>query len=164
MAQIKKITAEQLVEIEKARKENKNKTVERRLKALTLRAEGKSLTEIAEATGYHYAYVSTMIAKYLREGLESVTKSKYHGNHRNMSYEAEAAVLAPFKAQAEKGQLVEIRVIAEAYQRAAGHKVAEKHIYRVLARHGWRKVMPRSKHPKSADPEVVEASKKLTDK
>ena len=108
MAQTKRITAEQLVEIEKTRKENKDKTVECRLNVLVLRAKGKSLAEIAEATGYHYAYVSTVIAKYLRDGLESVTKSNYHGDYRNISYKEEAAVLAPFKALAEKGQLVEI--------------------------------------------------------
>ncbi len=31
----------------------------------------------------------------------------------------------------------------------------------VLKRKGWRKVMPRSKHPKKASPEAIEASKKL---
>ena len=162
MAQIIKITSEQRAEIEKARKENRDKTVERRLNALLLRAEGKTLAQIAEATGYHYAHVSSIISKYQRNGLEKIIKPKYGGNHRNISYEEEESVLAPFKAQAAKGQLVEVREIAEAYQRAVGHKIGEKYIYQVLARHGWRKVMPRSKHPKSADPEVVEASKKLT--
>lgn len=162
MAQKKEISAIQCEEIKKARKENKDKTVERRLQALQLRAEGKSLAEIAEATGYHYAHVSTMISKYLRNGLDAIINPRYPGNHRYMSYEEESAILAPFKAQAEKGQIVEVRVIAEAYQQAVGHKVAQKQIYRVLSRHGWRKVLPRSKHPQSATPEAVEASKKLT--
>ncbi len=162
MAQIIKITSEQREEIERARKENRDKTVERRLNALLLRAEGKTLAEIAEATGYHYAHVSSIISKYRRNGLEKIIKPKYGGNHRNMSYEEEETVLAPFKAQAAEGQLVEVREIAEAYQSAVGHRIGEKYIYQVLARHGWRKVMPRSKHPKSADPEVVETSKKLT--
>ncbi|MDE7249890.1 MAG: winged helix-turn-helix domain-containing protein, partial [Lachnospiraceae bacterium] len=33
-------------------------------------------------------------------------------------------------------------------------------IYCVLKRHGWRKVMPRSRHPKKASEEVIETSKK----
>jgi len=34
-------------------------------------------------------------------------------------------------------------------------------VYRVLHRHGWRKVMPRSKYPKKASEEVIETSKKI---
>ena len=34
----------------------------------------------------------------------------------------------------------------------------------VLHRQGWRKIMPRSRHPKKADEEVIATSKKLTRK
>jgi len=50
------------------------------------------------------------------------------------------------------------------YQEAAGHKVNSGQIYRVLNRHGWRKVMPRSRHPKKASEEVIATSKELTKK
>ena len=79
----------------------------------------------------------------------------------NMSFEEEAALLEPFKAKAEKGQIVEASEIKEAYDKAVGHKSGSGQIYRVLHRHGWRKVMPRSKHPKKASDEAIEASKKL---
>ena len=82
--------------------------------------------------------------------------------HRNMSVEREADILAPFKARAEKGELVEISEIAKAYQSAVDHPVSRGQIYCVLHRHGWRKVMPRSKHPKKASDEEIAASKKLT--
>ena len=36
------------------------------------------------------------------------------------------------------------------------------YIYMLLKRKGYRKVMPRSKHPKKAKEEAIEASKKLT--
>ena len=74
----------------------------------------------------------------------------------------EAGILAPFKARAEKGELVEISEIAKAYQSAVDHPVSRGQIYFVLHRHGWRKVMPRSKHPKKASDEEITASKKLT--
>ncbi|MCI8758540.1 MAG: winged helix-turn-helix domain-containing protein [Oscillospiraceae bacterium] len=38
----------------------------------------------------------------------------------------------------------------------------QRQIYCVLHRHGWRKVMPRSKHPKKASEDEIAASKKLT--
>ena len=82
----------------------------------------------------------------------------------NMSFEEEAALLEQFKAKAEKGLLVETSEIKEAYDKAIGHRSSSAQIYRVLHRHGWRKVMPRSKHPKKATDEAIEASKKLKQK
>ena len=78
-----------------------------------------------------------------------------------MSVEEEAAILAPFKERAEKGELVEVSEIAKAYQAAVDHPVSNGQIYFVLHRHGWRKVMPRSKHPRKASDEEIAASKKL---
>ena len=71
----------------------------------------------------------------------------------------DADILAPFKARAEKGELVEISEIAKAYQSAVDHPVSRGQIYCVLHRHGWRKVMPRSKHPQKASEDEIAASK-----
>ena len=79
-----------------------------------------------------------------------------------MSYEEEAALLKPFEKKAEAGQMVEISEIKAAYQEAVGHPIGTSQIYYVLHRHKWRKVMPRSRHPKRASEEVIETSKKLT--
>ena len=81
-----------------------------------------------------------------------------------MSVEEEAALLEPFQAEAEKGQIVEVSQIKAKYEEAVGHRIGGSQIYYVLARHGWRKVMPRSKHPKKASEEVIETSKKLKQK
>jgi transposase len=79
-----------------------------------------------------------------------------------MSFAEETKFLEQYRGQAEHGQLVEISVIKAAYEEDVGHAIGSAQIYRVLHRHGWRKVMPRSKHPKKADAEAIEASKKLT--
>lgn len=81
-----------------------------------------------------------------------------------MSEEEEASLLAPFREKEEKGQVVEVSEIKASYERAAGHRIGGSQIYYVLRRHGWRKVMPRSKHPKKASEEVIETSKKLKKK
>ena len=44
------ITSEQQAEIEAARKKNRNKKIETKLRILSLRAEGKTLKEISEIT------------------------------------------------------------------------------------------------------------------
>ena len=164
MARRYKMTEEQKAEIERARKENKDKNVEKRLKALSLYAEGLSRKEIAEKTEYATSYISELVAKYRKHGISSMIENKYGGNHRNMSYAEEEALLEPFKADAEAGKIVEISAIKKAYEAATGRSLENAHgqIYYVLHRHGWRKVMPRSKHPKKASDEAIEASKKLT--
>ena len=78
-----------------------------------------------------------------------------------MSKEEEAELLAPFKAEAEAGRVVEISRIKAAYIEKVGHSIGGGQIYRVLKRQGWRKVMPRSQHPNKASEEAIDASKKL---
>ena len=161
MAKSYAISQSQLVEIETARKRNRNKNIERRLYVLVMRAEGKSLEEISEKTGYHISTASKLIARYMRDGISAIAENHYKGNRRNMSFEEEAAILAPFIERAERGEMVDIKEIAAAYQKAVPHKISDTQIYYVLHRHGWRKIMPRSRHPKKASEEAIEASKEL---
>lgn len=161
MAKSYEISQSQLQEIEAARKKNRNKNVERRLYVLVMRAEGKSLEEISEKTEYHISTASKLIARYMRDGISAIAENHYKGNRRNMSFEEEAAILAPFIERAERGEMVDIKEIAAAYQKAVPHKVSDTQIYYVLHRHGWRKIMPGSRHPKKASEEAIEASKKL---
>lgn len=78
-----------------------------------------------------------------------------------MSFQEEEALLEPFMAQAEKGQMLDTAELEKRYEEAVGHRIGSGQIYRVLKRHDWRKVMPRSKHPRKASEEVIETSKKL---
>ena len=157
-----KYTEEDRAIIAKARKENKDKRAEKRLHALELRAEGKSAKEIAKVTGFHPASITRLTAKYQQDGIKAITDNKYGGNHRNLSFEAEAELLKPFQEKAEKGQIVEVSEIKARYEQEVGHTIGGSQIYYVLKRHGWRKVMPRSRHPKKASEKVIETSKKLT--
>ena len=77
-----------------------------------------------------------------------------------MSFQEEEALLEPFMAQAEKGQMLDTAELEKRYEEAVGHRIGSGQIYRVLKRHDWRKVMPRSKHPRKASEEVIETSKK----
>ncbi len=145
--------------IKAARKTNKDKQVERRLKALELQASGKSAKEISAISGFHPAYISQLMAKYRDGGIEAITGNHYGGNRRNMSAEEETELLEPFRQRASQGQLVEVSEIKAAYEKAVGHRIGGTQIYYVLRRHGWRKGMPGRKHPKKASDEAMEASK-----
>jgi transposase len=158
------ISKEQIAELKKARKINKNKKVDKRLLALLLHAEGKKRAEIAEKTEFGKTYISKLVSKYCSNGLSAIVENRYSGNHRNMSFAEEAEFLEPFRKAAEAGQFVEVSEIKQAYEERLGRSF-ENHngqIYYVLHRHGWRKVKPRSKHPNKASDEEIESSKKLT--
>ncbi len=154
-------TSEEKQEIKEAREKNRDKNVEKRLEVLELRAEGLRNKEISEKTGFHTQYITVLVSRYKANGLSSITENHYHGNRRNLSYEEEAAVLEPFCQAARAGKMVSVRDIKTAYQEAVGHSIGTGQIYYVLRRHGWRKIMPRSRHPKKASEEVIETSKKL---
>jgi transposase len=158
------ISKEQIAELEEARKQNKNIKADRRIRAVLLHAQGVNHKTIAEYTEFAVTYIGELVAKYVDHGIEAIAGNNYHGNRRNMSFEEEEALLSEFREKAQNGQIVEISEIKEAYEKASGRSMEKSRgqIYRVLKRHGWRKVMPRSKHPEKADDEAIEASKKLT--
>ena len=154
-------TEEDRAIISAARKANKNKRAEKRLWAMELRASGMSSAEVAKATGFNAAYITQLTRKYRAGGIEAISGNHYGGNRKNMTREEEAALLEPFLEKAQKGQIVEVSAIKAAYEEKVGHTIGGSQIYRVLHRNNWRKVMPRSKHPKKAGDEAIEASKKL---
>ncbi len=159
-----RFSKEQIQELEKAAKKNKDKNADKRLEALLLRAHGMKRSKVAEKTGFTKSHISKLTNHYQNGGIDAIVGNHYGGNHRNMSIEEEAEILRPFVEAAESGQLVEISAILKEYETKAGRTFEKDRgrIYRVLKRHGWRKIMPRSKHPNKASDEAIDASKKLT--
>ena len=155
------ISREQAAEIETLRKSITDKKVDKRLHAIQLRGEGYRNPAIAEKLDTSPKVVSRWISAYLKDGVKTLTENKYGGNHRNMSITEEEEVLSGFRKLAEKGQIVEVGAIKAAYEAKVGHTIGGSQIYYVLKRHGWRKVVPRSKHPNKASDEEIASSKKL---
>ena len=110
------ISEEGKIEIKNARKKNHDKQIDRRLRVLELRGEGKGLQEIAELTGFHRSHVSNLLKKYSEEGLEAISSKHYKANRRNMSVEEEAAFLESYTQQGEEGHVIDIREIEAAYK------------------------------------------------
>lgn len=156
-----RISQEELEEINKLRKENKNKRVEQILKVLVLRAEGKKNSEISKETGYNKRYVTILIQKYKTLGLKEYARIKQTSHNRRLSEDEEAKILKMFEKEASEGKELTVAEINEAFKEQLGENLSHTYVYRVLARHGWRKVMPRSKHPKAASKEEQDSSKKL---
>ena len=155
------IDQEEYNKIVEAEKATQDKQISRRLKALMLRYEGLSNAEVGERLGLCSVRVSQLVSEYKKKGLEVFVQKKYGGNHRNMSEAEEAELLEKFKQRAEKGKVIVAKEIKTAFDKKLGRDTGRGYIYMLLKRHGWRKVMPRSRHPKKASEEAIEASKKL---
>jgi len=162
MPKIFTITEEQLSEIQSARKKNSNKFKEKRLRVLVLHAKGTPRSEISKITEYNASHISKLVSSYFSKGLSAIIGNNIKGNRRNLSFEDESSLLEPFKLAAHEGKVIEVSAIQAAYAEKIGRNMDndKSQIYRVLARHGWRKVMPRSKHPNKASAEEIESSKK----
>ena len=156
------ITKEEYAEIVKLRKANKDKNIDRRLHVLVLRFKGMSYDEIAKVTGYNPQYAQLLISMYRKQGLEEYAKKHQTGHCWNMSYEEEQEVLDQCRREAEDGTILTVQEVRKKLEERLGREANSSYAYDVLKRHGWRKVMPRSKHPKAATTEAQDASKKLT--
>ena len=155
------ITREEYEEIKKAEKETKDKNISRRLRVLMLRYEGYAVAEIAEMTEMRVNSISQLCRRYQEQGLEEFKRNKYRSHHQSLPVEKEEEILSRFEKAAEQGQTVTVAEIKAAFDKEIGKDTGRGYIYMLLKRHGWRKVMPRPRHPKAADEEACEASKKF---
>jgi transposase len=91
---------------------------------------------------------------------DDTPKRSWGGRRRcSMSIEEERAFLSPWEVKAAAGGVLSVPPIHAALVQRLGHDTPMSTTYRLLARHGWRKVQPDTKHPKS-DPAQQEEFKK----
>ena len=141
---------------------NKIKKVDQRLRVVKLHLQGMSNSDIARVTEYTRSGVGVILKRYKEQGLAEFAKHKYGGNSQALSYEEEAAILAPFIERATKGELVTAAEIKKVFDSIRDKDTGRGYIYMLLNRHGWGKKMPRPAHPKKAAEEAISSSKKLT--
>ena len=116
--------------------------------------------EIARHTGVSVTTVRRVISTYNRFGLAAIETPGTGGRrHEYMTLEQERAFLQPFFARAETGEIATAEHIQQAFEAEVKHPVHISTIYRLLDRHGWRKLVPRPRHPQ-ANPEEQAAFKK----
>ena len=89
------------------------------------------------------------------------TPKKTWGGRRNcsMSVEEETEFLDQWQEKAAAGGVLTVPPVHAALVKRLGRDIPMSTTYRLLARHGWRKVQPDTKHPKS-DPATQDEFKK----
>ena len=134
-----------------------------RIQCVLIRATlGSSAAQIAQLLGWATATVHVLHSRWAREG-DAIFELRGRGGrrHQHLSVEQEQALLAPFAERAEGGGMLTVAEIQQAYEEHTGVQVAPSTVYRLLDRHGWRKVVPRPRHPK-ADVAAQAAFKKTS--
>ena len=120
-----------------------------RIQIVLLRESGMTQSAIAEAMGVSLSTVNRAHMSYDGGGLKAL-KSKPNGGRQreNMTLAEEKALLAHFAKAAGAGEMLNIHDLKVAYEKAIGHETSNSTVYNLLARHRWRKLMPRPFHPK----------------
>lgn len=80
--------------------------------------------------------------------------------HCSMTIEEEREFLSQWEPAATSGGVVSVPPVHAALVKQLGRKIPPSTTYRLLARHGWRKVQPDTRHPKSDQTTQEEFKKK----
>jgi transposase len=133
----------------------------KRYQAIHLRVNEKmDVGSIVRATGLARSTVSNLHSLCRRNGIESIVLKKKGGRYNScFSVEEEKKLLATVEPAARGGGIVEVSKIRKAMEEKLGRTVPPATAYRLLHRHGWRKIAPRPRHPNN-DPVAQENFKK----
>ena len=126
---------------------------------------GATLEQTAMALGVGRASVLRLQGR-LRDlcAEPGAVRPSWGGRRRaSLTPQEESDFLAHWQDDSSAGGVLVASPLRAALAQKLGHPVAASVVYRMLARHGWRKVAPDTRHPKS-DPLVQEEWKKNSPK
>ena len=156
-----KYTYEQVKEVTEALVAEKKVALHKRLQILLWRMRGKGEREVIALSGASHSTIWRICKQYNENGLGGLSY-KHGGGNRKLSFEQEAEALQRLESGARNGQFVRTAELQAEFESNTGVSYEPAVFVRLLARHGWRKVTPRGRHPKAADEAACEAAKKLT--
>lgn len=122
---------------------------------------GLSAPEIAQALRLSVSSVRRVHADFIRSGRPAIEGKGNRGGRRKgfMTLAGEAAFLRDHARKSKDGKIRNVTGLKRDYESHIGHTVHKTTIYRLLERHGWRKVAPRTFHTKR-DPAQTASLKK----
>lgn len=98
--------------------------------------------EIAKVLGLHVATVRRIGAEFAREGILVIAGKGNRGGRRNqcMSFEEESAFLQKHTELFNRSGVVAVGALKEAFEASVGRTIHKTTIYRLLERHGRKKI------------------------
>ena len=121
---------------------------------------GLTLDQTASLLGVGTASVNRLQVRLDRARTSGSGKRNWGGRRKSLlTAQEEIDFLKPWAEQAQDAGLLVLSPIRAALAQRVGHPVKASVVWRLLARHNWRKVAPDTKHPKN-DPRIMSAWKK----
>jgi transposase len=118
---------------------------------------GLTLQETADLLGVGTASINRLQTRLHVSRTSSSGLRNWGGRRKSLlTPQEEIDFLKPWAEQAQAAGLLVLSPIRAALAQRVGHAVKPSVVWRLLARHGWRKVAPDTKHPKN-DPRVMNA-------
>jgi hypothetical protein len=111
---------------------------------------GLSIAQTAIAIGRSVGVACTMRTRYSKiacQEMEPSVSKKQLRNRARLTLEEEGAMLDEILERAMQGGVVIVPPLQQKFVEKFGKPVALSTIYRMLARHGWRKLAPDTEHP-----------------
>ena len=112
---------------------------------------GLSLEQTAQAIGRSVSATCKLRNRRRREAAGELAPKKSKRELRNRAIAdlgRESAILDVVLAGSEQGGVIVIPALKPAFEKALGRPIALSTLYRILARHGFRKLAPDTAHPK----------------
>lgn len=112
---------------------------------------GLNLEQTSLAIGRSKGYTSVIRNRYCRIASNEQSPPRSKRSLRNRAYLTKAQekeLIEAVFAEAEQGGVLVIPPLHEAVCKQLGQTVSLSTVYRLLHRHGWRKVVPDTQHPK----------------
>ena len=157
----KEISKEKKIRIGKILSETKTKSEFQKAQTVWLRASlGMTSLDISKAVGISDGRVRVIISTYFKRGETSLINLPRGGRKReHMTLEEENEFINNYIEKSKAGEIIIVNEIKNEYENKIGKTTPKSTIYRILARHGWRKISPRPNHP-NANAEAQENFKK----
>jgi len=112
---------------------------------------GMSVYETSQVIGKSRATVTRLQHEFREQRRGETPRRELWGGRRRayLTDDEESKFLGEFLDMASDGGVLEVGRIKQAFEKRVGHSVAKTTIYRILERHGWRKIAPRKLHPQT---------------
>ena len=106
--------------------------------------------QIGTAGGVSKHSVYQLVRSYNKGGIGAVAKKPKGGRRRSLlSIDQEILLMEELKQMAQSGQIHSAEAIRKHVESKVGDTVSDDYLWDLFNRHGWKKKMPRSRHPKS---------------
>jgi transposase len=109
--------------------------------------------QIAELLQVSIQAVWLWVGQYNKQGPRGLERSGRGGRRwALLSWAEEQALLSKLQSRAVQGDILTAPALKPQIEKAVGRKISLDYVYRLLHRHGWRKLGPRPRHVQ-ADPQ-----------